>query len=163
MADRNPPVAAPPVDPDIVEVASNPLHLRPRAIATVAVGGLLGAPARYGLEVVFPPGTGQWPVTTFVINVVGAFLLGTLLEGLTRTGPDTGWRRQVRLGIGTGALGSFTTYSTLAVETDELLRGHHWWAAASYAAGSVVVGLVATVLGIAVGARMPSRPKESGR
>ncbi|MDZ7881750.1 MAG: CrcB family protein [Mycobacterium sp.] len=163
MADRDRPESVPPVDPDIVDVASSPLHLRPWAIAAVAVGGLVGAPARYGLELVFPQAAGQWPVTTFVINVVGAFLLGLLLEGLTRTGPDTGWRRQMRLGVGTGLLGSFTTYSTLAVDTDTLLRGQQWWAAASYAAGSVVVGLAATVLGIAVGARMPSRREESGR
>ncbi len=96
-------------------------------------------------------------MTTFAINAAGAFLLGLLLEGLARTGPDTGWRQRVRLGLGTGVLGSFTTYSTLAVDVDELLRGQHWWAAGSYAAGSVLAGLVATVLGIALGARISCR------
>lgn len=102
-------------------------------------------------------------MTTFAINVMGAFLLGVLLEGLTRVGPDTGWRQRVRLGVGTGVLGSFTTYSTLAVDIDELLRGHRWWAAGSYAAGSVLAGLVATVIGIAVAAQIPSGREESGR
>lgn len=151
----------PPVDPDVV--APSPLHVRPVAITAVALGGLLGAPARYGLGLVFPQVVGQWPVTTFAINVLGAFLLGLLLEGLTRVGPDAGWRQLVRLGVGTGVLGSFTTYSTLAVDTDELLRGQQWWAAGSYAAGSVLAGLVATVLGIALGAQMPSRREDSDR
>lgn len=162
MADRQDPIAAPPVDPDVVEPVPTPLHVRPWAIAAVAAGGLLGAPARYVLGLMFPQTAGQWPVTTFVINVTGAFLLGLLLEGLTRLGSDTGWRQRVRLGVGTGVLGSFTTYSTLAVDTDELLRGHHWWAAGSYAGGSVVAGVVATVIGIAVGAQIPSAREETG-
>ncbi|MCV7355349.1 fluoride efflux transporter FluC [Mycolicibacterium fluoranthenivorans] len=163
MPDCTDPITAPPVDPDVVEPAPSPLHMRPWAIAAVAVGGLVGAPARYGLGVAFPQSVGQWPVTTFAINVMGAFLLGVLLEGLTRVGPDTGWRQRVRLGVGTGVLGSFTTYSTLAVDIDELLRGHQWWAAGSYAAGSVLAGLVATVIGIAVAAQIPSGREESGR
>ncbi|KGI66007.1 CrcB family protein (plasmid) [Mycolicibacterium rufum] len=163
MADHGDPTAAPPVDPDVVEPAPTPLHVRPVAIVAVAVGGLVGAPARYGLGVAFPQAAGQWPVTTFAINVAGALLLGVLLEGLTRLGPDTGWRQRVRLGVGTGVLGSFTTYSTLAVDVDGLLRGHDWWAACSYAVGSVLAGLVATVFGIAIGARIPSRREENGR
>jgi fluoride exporter len=163
VVDPNDPVSASPVDPDVVEPAYSPLHVRPWAIAAVAAGGLLGAPARYGLGVAFPQSAGQWPVTTFAINVTGAFLLGLLLEALTRTGPDSGWRQLVRLGVGTGVLGSFTTYSTLAVDIDELLRGHQWWAAGSYAAGSVVAGLVATLIGIAIGAQIASGREEPGR
>ncbi|WP_083874280.1 fluoride efflux transporter CrcB [Nocardia paucivorans] len=123
------------------------------AIALVGVGGLLGAPLRYQLGVWFPHASGEWPLTTFVINIVGAFLLGLLLEGLTRLGPDTGLRRRVRLTVGTGVLGAFTTYSTLAVDTDLLLRDHHWSTAVGYAFGTVLVGLVATAAGIALGAR----------
>ncbi len=130
-----------------------PLHTRMSAIALVGVGGLLGAPLRYQLGVWFPHASGEWPLTTFVINIVGAFLLGLLLEGLTRLGPDTGLRRRVRLTVGTGVLGAFTTYSTLAVDTDLLLRDHHWSTAVGYAFGTVLVGLVATAAGIALGAR----------
>lgn len=163
MADHDDPIAAPSVDPDAVEPSQSPLHVRPSAIAAVALGGLLGAPARYGLEVAFPQVGGQWPVTTFAINVTGAFLLGVLLEGLSRLGPDTGWRQQLRLSVGTGVLGSFTTYSTLAVDTDELLRHNDWWAAGSYAVGTVLVGALVTVIGIAVGARVPRRSEGAVR
>lgn len=146
-----------PIDPDVGAPA---LHVRPSSIAAVALGGLVGALARYGLGVAFPETAGQWPFTTFAINVVGAFLLGVLLEALARSGPDSGWRLRVRLGIGTGVLGAFTTYSTLAVDTDLLLRANQRWAAVGYAFGSVAAGLVATVLGITAGAWMRSGSAE---
>ncbi|UYP18527.1 CrcB family protein [Rhodococcus sp. Z13] len=133
------------------------LHLRPSALVAVAVGGLIGTSARYGLGRWFPVGAGGWPVTTFAINVLGALLLGFLLEALIRSGPDTSWRQVVRLGAGTGALGSFTTYSALAVDTDLLLRDGHLLAAVTYALGTVLAGLLATGLGIALAARLGDR------
>jgi len=137
------------------------LHLRPSALAAVAVGGLLGTSARYGLGRWFPVESGGWPVTTFAINVLGALLLGFLLEALIRIGPDTSWRQVVRLGVGTGALGSFTTYSALAVDTDLLLRDGYLLAAATYALGTVLAGSVATGVGIALGACLGERRSAS--
>lgn len=137
------------------------LHLRPSALAAVAVGGLLGTSARYGLGRWFPVESGAWPVTTFAINVLGALLLGFLLEALIRIGPDTSWRQVVRLGVGTGALGSFTTYSALAVDTDLLLRDGHLLAAVTYALGMVLAGSVATGVGIALGACLGERRSAS--
>ena len=99
-------------------------------------------------------------MTTFAINFIGAFVLGGLLEALARLGPDSGWRQRVRVGIGTGVIGSFTTYSTLAVDTDLLLRGHHPWPAITYALGTVIAGMVATAVGIATGTWMASRRGE---
>ncbi|WP_024793716.1 fluoride efflux transporter FluC [Tomitella biformata] len=123
----------------------------------MAVGGFLGALARFELGEAFPQTAGQWPATTFAINVAGAFALGVLLEALLRLGPDSGWRQRVRLGAGTGVLGAFTTYSALAVDTALLLRAGQQWSALSYAGGTVLAGLVATLLGIAVGARVGGR------
>ncbi len=141
-----------------------PLCFRSSAIAAVALGGLIGAPARYGLGVLFPHSPpGHWPVTTFAINNIGAFVLGALLEALARLGPDSGWRRRARLGVGTGLIGSFTTYSTLAVDTDLLLRGHHPWAAITYALATVIAGMVATAVGIGAGAWLTSRHREDRR
>lgn len=157
------PVPSLPVDPDSAPQAPGPLHVRPAAVAAVAVGGLLGAPLRYWLGVVLPTGPGQFPWTTFAINIVGALLLGVLLEALTRLGADTGWRQRVRLCVGTGILGSFTTYSALAVDTDLLLRDHHLASAAAYAIASVVVGVFATMFGIALGARVRIRESERVR
>lgn len=150
-----------PVVPDPTPPWPRPLHARASAIAAVAIGGMIGAPTRYGLGVLFPQTPpGHWPVTTFAINFIGAFVLGGLLEALARLGPDSGWRQRVRLCIGTGVIGSFTTYSTLAVDTDLLLRGHHPWSAITYALGTVIAGMVATAVGIAMGTWMTSRRGE---
>lgn len=60
------------------------LHLRPAALLAVAAGGLLGAPARYGLGRLFPAPAGCWPIGTFLANLSGAFALGLLIAALTR-------------------------------------------------------------------------------
>lgn len=139
--------------------SASPLHTRAWPIALVGAGGFLGTVLRHRLGVWFPHTAGGWPPTTFTVNMTGAFLLGVLLEALTRLGSDTGWRQRVRLGVGTGFCGAFTTYSTLAVDTDLLVRGHHWPAAAGYALATVLTGLVATGAGIAVGARACAHTK----
>lgn len=131
--------------------APRPTHLRPHALLAVAVGGVAGTCARYGAAHLHPVHAGQWPWATFAVNILGAFLLGLLLEALTRLGPDSHWRQRARLLLGTGFLGSFTTYSAFAVEADQLLRGGHPALAAAYTAATLLVGLVATAAGIAVG------------
>jgi CrcB protein len=98
-----------------------------------------------------------WPWGTFVANIVGAFVLGLLLEALGRRGADEGGRQRVRLLLGTGFCGAFTTYSALAVETDLLVRAHGSGLALGYLAATVVAGLLATVLGVLAGGR-PSAP-----
>jgi fluoride exporter len=93
------------------------------------------------------------PVATLGVNVVGAFALGVLLDALSRRGADAGLRRDVRLLVGTGFLGGFTTYSSLAVETDALLRGGQSGLALAYAVGTVVLGAGAAAAGIFVASR----------
>lgn len=133
-------------------LAGAPAHLQPRFLLAVLAGGSLGTPARYGVSVVLPTRAGHWPVGTFAANLLGAFLLGVLLEALAGRGPDLGRRRLLRLGLGTGFLGAFTTYSTLAVETDLLVRAHRPALAAGYAVGSVAAGLLLSTAGIALAA-----------
>ena len=130
------------------------MHRRPVALAAVFVGGLAGTPARYALSLALPGRPGHWPTGTFVANLAGAFALGVLLEGLARRGDDTGRRRLLRLGLGTGFLGAFTTYSSLAVETDLLLRDGRPGLAGGYALASVTGGLLLAAAGlVAAGAR----------
>jgi CrcB protein len=139
MADARPEL---PLDPD-----EPPPHLTGAGVALVFVGGVLGTGARYGVDEAIGP-WGLWAAATFCVNVVGALLLGVLIEGLARRGPDIGGRLRARLLLGTGFLGAFTTYSALAVETDQLLRDGYAWVGVAYAAGSVLVGFVASTLGI---------------
>ena len=143
----------PPLDPDLGHEpvvgpstpdpsGPGPLHLAPSALALVAAGGAAGTAARYGLSQAVHP-WGAWPAATFLVNLAGAFLLGLLLEALARRGPDHGRRRQLRLLLGTGFCGGFTTFSAFSLETLTLLQGGRPWTAAAYALGSVACGVLA--------------------
>lgn len=145
---RRDPRADEPVDPDS-EFSALPHPLSPALLALVAVGAVPGTLARYFLGRALPTRAGQFPLSTFTVNVAGAFLLGALLASLARTEPETPRRRQLRLLLGTGFCGALTTYSTLAVDFDQLLRHHAAASAIGYAAASVVVGLLACGLGVA--------------
>jgi CrcB protein len=129
-----------------------PLHLSPLAVALVMCGAILGGAAREAIEQVLPTSARGFPVATFLINLAGAFILGVLLEALVRSGDDVGWRRRARLVGGTGFCGAFTTYSTFAVETVQLVRRHASSTAAGYLVASVIGGLAMAALGIMVGA-----------
>jgi CrcB protein len=139
-----------PLDPD----APRPLHLKPTAWAWVFAGGLIGTGLRWLIERALPTAPGDWPTATFVINIAGAFMLGTLLEVLALAGPDAGWRLRIRLFGGTGLCGAFTTYSTLALEVS--LLGRHGAAVIGVAYGvcSVVAGIVAAWAGIVLAGRV---------
>ncbi|MFT4228676.1 MAG: CrcB family protein [Microbacterium sp.] len=124
-------------------------------VALVFAGGTAGTLARYLLSLAIPAWNGL-PVATFAINVSGAFLLGWLLESLSRRGDD-GARRALRLLLGTGVLGGYTTYSAFAVDADGLIASADVAGATLYALATVIVGAAATVGGIAVGSAVPRR------
>ncbi|MEP6651384.1 MAG: CrcB family protein [Lapillicoccus sp.] len=134
-----------PLDPDLPP--STPPHFTWAGVGLVFAGGVVGTAARYAVGELVTP-SGVRPAATFCVNVVGAFALGALLEALGRRGPDVGVRQRLRLLLGTGFLGAFTTYSTLAVDTDLLFREGYAWVAAGYAVATVVVGFLASMLGI---------------
>ena len=123
-----------------------PVHLSWESIGLVAAGGIVGTGLRYLITVVSPRWSGV-PVATFAINIVGAFLLGVLLELLAERSIDAGWSRRLRLAVGTGGLGGFTTYSALATDT-ALLAAAHPAQAVGYALGTVLLGAVASAAGI---------------
>lgn len=125
-----------------------PVFLQPKFLALVFAGGMLGTTARYLIGIALPTAPGQWPWATFAVNITGAFLLALLLFGLSRRGADHGLRRVTRLGLGTGLLGSLTTYSTFAVETHGLLTGPG--PGLAYMAATVLAGLAAAGAGVAL-------------
>ncbi len=136
---------------------ARPPHLRWRFLALVALGGAIGTAIRALLAEVFPGHDGiSWVI--LAINVVGAFCLGLLLEALALRGPDVGGRRTLRLFVGTGVLGGFTTYSTLADDTAQLLDVGRWGAGSGYALLSIVLGLGAVALGVLLAGRLRPRP-----
>ncbi len=139
-----------------------PLHLRPRPILLVFAGGALGTAVRY-LLTLSVPSVGGVPLITLLINVTGAFVLGWLLQSLALRGPDEGRRRDVRLFAGTGILGGYTTYSSLAVDTDGLIAAQSVGLSILYAAATIVIGALASVAGIAVASTIARRRAAGGR
>lgn len=132
---------------------TRPAYLRVGPLAAVAAGGMAGTTARYLLGELLPPVAG-WPVATLTANLVGSFLLGLLLEALLSLGPETRRIRTVRLALGTGVLGGFTTFSSLALELERLLAAGSTTTAAGYLLVTVAGGLVACLAGILLGSRL---------
>lgn len=120
----------------------------------VIVGGGIGTAVRVAASTLWPDRAAHFPVTVLVINLLGALVLGWLLRHLALAGPDAGLRRRLRLGIGTGVLGGFTTYSTFAVQTTALLRGQHWLLAGGYLVASLAGGFLCCLAGTLLADRL---------
>lgn len=115
----------------------------------VALGGAIGATLRYATsELIGPRLRADFPLATITVNVVGAFLLGIVMALAVERGEIGHWWR---LFLGVGVLGGFTTFSTFAFETVELVHEGAYAIALANAAGSVVAGLLAAVAGLYVG------------
>jgi CrcB protein len=139
-----------PVDPDLDDVGGGDLHLRVGSIMQVWLGGTLGTGIRY-LITSSVPRPDQLPLTILMINIVGAFFLGALIERLPVGGPGGGARHRIRLTAGTGLLGGFTTYSALAMDSVSLLNGSRPAAGLAYALGTLMLGAAASRVGIGAG------------
>ena len=115
-----------------------------RDIALVAAGGAVGTLARYGLDEAL--GTvGEVPASTLAVDLTGALALG-LLVGL-------GASTRLRLLLGTGVLGGFTTYSAFAVQVQDLGSRGELALGAGYALVTVVGGFALAALGLRWGRR----------
>lgn len=136
---------------------ARPVHLQPALLGMVVTGGAAGTAIRAELARLVPPAPGGWPWATFVVNVTGALVLGALLETLIRTGPDSGWRRRMRLTFGTGLLGGYTTYSTFAVEIVEMSRDGAPLLGPLYGLVSVALGVAAAAAGYWLAAAVTPR------
>lgn len=115
----------------------------------VAVGAGVGAPARYLTDRAVQRWRGsRFPLGTLGVNVLGSLLLGIVIGSASHGGASS----DVVLLTGTGFCGAFTTYSTFAYETVRLAEDGRVLAAAVNVLGSVLPGLGAAALGVAVGA-----------
>lgn len=118
------------------------------AVAAVAVGGMLGTGARLGLDAVLPHPDAGWAWSTLIANVVGALTLGLLVARVWPGAPE--W---MRAGLGAGLLGSFTTFSAVAVAAVAMTDAGAGPLALAYVALSIALGLAAAFAGLALGAR----------
>jgi CrcB protein len=118
------------------------------AYLLAALGGAVGALARWGLAEALPS-PGGWPWATLLVNLTGCLLLGALFATLAARSPEPPWARPL---LGVGVLGGYTTYSTFAVEVATLVDDGAPALAAGYVLLSVLGGVAAVALGaVAVG------------
>ena len=110
------------------------------------VGGAVGTALRLGIDTLIPHGDADFPVSTLAINTLGAFVLGFLVARVW-LGATT-W---MRAGLGAGLLGSFTTFSALAVSLVSLTAAGFGMLALAYLVATLVLGLAAAALGLRLG------------
>ena len=116
-------------------------------LPVIALGGMLGASARYAAALTWPTTPGSVPWTTLGVNAAGCLLIGVLMVFVVEIG---GAHPLLRPFVGVGILGGFTTFSTYAVDTNSLLRAGHPGLAFGYWAGTLLVALIAVVAGVLV-------------
>ncbi|MFJ8780159.1 MULTISPECIES: fluoride efflux transporter CrcB [unclassified Streptomyces] len=119
------------------------LHGQAPVVAVVALGGALGAVARYALSLHWPAPPGGFPWATFWTNVVGCAVIGVFMVVITDV-----WaaHRLVRPFFGTGVLGGFTTFSTYAVDIQKLVDHGRPAMGLAYLAATLLAALTAVWL-----------------
>jgi fluoride exporter len=168
------PIERLPIDPDVVpndpaepalahgqatRPPARPGRADPAVLGAVALGGALGAPARFGVAQIIHVAPDSFPWATFWTNISGSFALGLILVLILQHFPPT---RYLRPFVTTGFLGAYTTYSTFAVETDLLVKNGHTAIGIGYAAASLAAGFAAVWGGIWA-ARTAPRLGQRGR
>ncbi len=118
-------------------------------LVLIGVGGFAGAVARYVVDGWVTDRTaGQFPFGTLAVNLAGSFLLGLLFA---LTVDRAVLPAELRAPLGIGFIGAFTTFSTIMLESWRLVEDGAWALAALDLGGSLALGIVAVVLGLAVG------------
>jgi CrcB protein len=148
-----------PIDPDVdVHVPAQRTELarsHGRILLVVALGGGLGALARYGIGLLLPTTPGHFPYGTFGINVLGCALIGVLMVLVTEVYSGNPLLRPF---VGTGVLGGFTTFSTYTNEFRALLRPGTVPLALAYLAGTLLCALLAVSLATWLTRRIVRKP-----
>lgn len=126
------------------------------AVAAVALGGAIGAVARYGVGLLLPAAPGTFPTGTVAINVVGCLLMGALVVVVTE---GRAAHPLARPFLGAGVLGGFTTFSTFAVDGLLLLQGRHLLLGGAALGGTALAAVGAAALGMALTRRLAVGPR----
>ncbi|MBV9108525.1 MAG: fluoride efflux transporter CrcB [Gemmatimonadetes bacterium] len=132
--------------PRIGETSRDPEGI-PILLLYLAVGGVAGTLARYGLGKWIPTWAGtDFPWHTLAINLSGSFVLGFAMH-VSETLPVS---PEVRGMVTVGFCGAFTTFSTFSFETVVLIQEGAWGRAAAYSLGSLALGLAAVLAGMSL-------------
>lgn len=115
----------------------------------IGLGGFFGAVARYAVDGLVTDRMGSaFPWGTLVINLTGSFLLG-LLFGLSQE--RSVLPAEIRGPVLIGFIGAYTTFSTFMLESWRLVESGAWASALANLGGSIVLGLVAVLVGMTLG------------
>jgi len=115
----------------------------------IALGGVLGAISRYYIKNIhILPNRGSLPINTFIINITGSFILALLL---TAASEILNFDENIKLGIGTGFLGAFTTFSSMCKDAALLIHSGNFITAFSYLFLSAIIGIFTSYLGYITG------------
>jgi CrcB protein len=119
-----------------------------RAYVLAALGGALGALARWGVATALSGSPGSWPWATLLVNLTGCLAIGMLFAVLAARFPASPWLRPF---LAVGVLGGYTTYSAFAVEVVRMIEAGVAVAAAGYVVASVLGGVLAVAAGVLLG------------
>lgn len=109
----------------------------------IGAGGFIGAVMRYLVSLIPIKNPASFPVNTFIINVIGAFVIGCIAAAASKN-PSLDSRLLLFLKV--GLCGGFTTFSTFSLETAELLKSGSTATALLYVAASVLFCILAVML-----------------
>ena len=157
MDPHRPPGSQEPVDPVEIRARAGSAALVRRQrlpVLMVALGGAVGACARYGASLLWPTPAGAFPWTTLAVNAVGCAAIGVLLVIVTDVRVA---HRLVRPFFGTGFLGGFTTFSTYAVDVRQLAAAGQVRVALGYLLTTLAAALVAVWLSATTTRRLVRR------
>ncbi|CAM3088555.1 chromosome condensation protein CrcB [Lactococcus hircilactis] len=110
----------------------------------VFIFGVLGGLSRYELNVHLPK-LGQFPISTLLINLVGCYCFTFLIKNYL-TAKNA--KARTILALGTGYIGTFTTFSSFMMDSDNLLTTQHYWLLTLYVLLTVGGGLAMAALGM---------------
>ncbi len=118
-----------------------------KLLLLIGAGSFIGGVFRYLLSLLVQAKIlSTFPFGTLTVNIFGCFLIG-LVFGLTDRGD---FSQEWRLFLVTGLIGGITTFSAFSIETVALLGDGQYWHASAYILSSVFIGLIATLIGIAI-------------
>ncbi len=111
----------------------------PKVLVLIALGAIVGTWLRELISQAMPVDSSGLPTGILVVNLTGTLVLGILASVFTHFFHGS---RNVRLALGTGLLGAYTTFSTLEIALVELTRSGHGWIALDYLVASVIGGIL---------------------
>jgi CrcB protein len=117
-------------------------------ILLIALAGSVGALSRYGLSTLVLHISGdKFPFGTLTVNVLGCFLIGFVMHVAQTTDKIS---VDIKMAVTVGFLGALTTFSTFSHETYKYIEDSQWALAGANVALNVILGLIATIIGLAV-------------